>query len=934
MKTTLLQTKLYIPPAQPDPSIGLRARLVPRPRLIERLNAGLDRKMTLVSAPAGFGKTTLLSEWIYHLETRFFGKNLVSGSPRPVAWLSLDEGDNDPARFLAYLVAALQTVEPDVGADVLTALQSPQPPSVEAALTALINDIVAVPQGDRKGRPYVLMLDDYHLIAARPIHDALTFLIEHLPPQMHLVIATRADPPLPLARLRGRNQLTELHAADLRFTPDEAAAFLNQVMELDLLAEDVAALETRTEGWIAGLQMAAISMRGRKDVTAFIRAFTGSHRFILDYLVEEVLDQQSPAIQEFLLKTSILERMTGSLCDAVLSKGAEEQGSGGDGVFSPALPLRTSADSQKTLEYLEHNNLFVVPLDDERRWYRYHRLFADLLRQRLQQAQADLVPTLRRRASEWYEQYGLIGEAASHALAADDFERAARLIEQTAWKMLTRGEMTTLLNWLGALPDEVVRARPRLDVFRAWALTLTSQLDHAELRLQETDTQGLEGEVAAVRAYAACFRGDVTRAIELSRQALEHLPEEGLFLRSLMALNLGNAYWLSGNPAAAGQALTKAAALGQAAGDIYLAMIATSLLGQAQEMAGQLHQAVETYRQALQLATPSQGEGRGSRPVLFAGLAHLGLAGPLYEWNDLDGAMRQVMRAIELGERGGSVSTLQGSYTTLAQVCQARGDMDGALEALHQAESLARKHDLIHVIGLVAAFRARLWLAQGDPSTISGQAIAAASRWAQESGLSADDDLSYTGEIGHLTLAQVLIAQGMPGEALRLLARLLEAAQTAGRTGSVIEILALQALAFQAQSDLERALSALEQALSLAEPEGFVRIFLDLGEPMVRLLRRALSQGIAPNYVARLLAAFGEEVELTSPAMESLIEPLSERELEVLRLIAAGLSNPEIAEELVIAVSTVKSHTNHIYGKLGVKNRTQAVARARELDLL
>lgn len=924
MATPILSTKLYIPPLRPN--------LTPRPRLIERLNRGLRQApgVTLISAPAGFGKTTLVNEWLRQ-------------SDLCAAWLSLDETDNDPVRFLTYLVAALQQIGHTIGQIGQGIVQTPHSAPTEAMLTVLINEIAAT------STPFVLVLDDYHVIKAQSIHHALTFLLEHLPPHtgpggqcqgMHMVITCRADPPLPLARWRGRGQLTELREADLRFTSEEAAAFFNRISGLNLSAAQVKALVNRTEGWITGLHLAALSMQGHDDLTGFINGFTGSHRYILDYLTDEVLSRQPEEVQGFLLRTSILDRLSGPLCDAVVVRGAGEQRSRGENDLSAPppdssapWPVGPPASSQEILEYLESANLFLISLDDERHWYRYHHLFADLLRHRLRRNSPGQLPALHRRASEWYEQNGLPAEAIGHALAAADFERAAALIEQSAREVLTRGEIAMLLSWLDNLPDELAHSRPRLRIFNAWARAMTGQPDAAESYLQDIDSEGLQGEVAAVRAYMAFLQQD-SCAIELSRQALEHLPKQNSFMRSIMAMRLGTAYyWALGDPVAAMRSLTEAISLGQAAGDSYLVLMATSTLGQAQQMRGQLYQAAETYRQALQLATRSsaQGEGRGrgsGHPPPFAGLAHIGLAGLLYEWNDLDEAQRHAQEGIRLGERGQSVDVLQGgcSYLTLAQVYQARGEVDNALEMMRKAEQFAQSHNQAYVIALAAALRARLWLVQGN--------VTAASRWAQERGLSANDELSYARETEYITLARVLLAQGQAGEALGLLARLLEAAQAAERMGSTIKVLALQALTFEAQGDVDRAVSALEQALCLAEPESYIRTFVDEGWPMAALLRQALSQGLAPSYTSRLLAALGESAGPASPVAQPLIEPLSERELEVLRLVAAGLSNREIAEELCLSINTVKAHTKNIYSKLNVRGRMQAADRARELDLL
>ena len=890
MTIPLLRTKLGRP--------ALRSEIVSRPHLIEKLDSGLHRKLSLISAPAGFGKTTLLNEWAARCRTS-------------VAWVTLDKADNDPARFWAYVVAALQTVDIYVGDVVQYTFPSPRVPPVESSLTPLLNQLSEVPH------PFALVLDDYHTIDARPIHEGLTFLLDHLPPRMHLVVATRVDPPLPIARLRGRGQLTGLYQADLRFTPQEAADFLHRVMELDLDAEDIAALERRTEGWITGLQMAALSMRSHDDISSFVRAFTGSHRYILDYLADEVLGQEPDGVRRFLLQTSILDRLTAPLCDAVVEEAVVDEHPSG---------------SQAMLEYLDRNNLFVVALDDERRWYRYHRLFADLLRRRLRRDRPDLVPQLHRRASEWHQQNDTLTEAVSHTLSARDFERAARLIEAAAWEMLTRGELTTLSEWLDALPEDLTRARPRLTILRAWALALTGQWQAAEPLLSPIDKGQVPGELEAVRAFLAGHRADMSpaaklwpRVVELSQEALESLPEDKWFSRSVAALMLGTAYWNMGDLSAARRAMTEAIALTEESDQTYLTLLAMSSLGQLQEIQGLLHQGVENHRRALALASRP-----GPRPAPNASFAHIGIAEVLYEWNDLDGALTHALAGIELSDQGGRTGYLLAGNVVLARVHQAQGDVALALEVIQKAERVASgyRSSFLYRKAEMDALRARLWARQGN--------LSAASRWAEEHRLSPNDELHLSAEceVEQLGVAGALIDMDKPAAALDLLERLLQAAEETQRMKGLIRILMLQALAFRAQDDPSNALSALERALSLAEPEGYMRTFLDERVPMAQLLRQALSQGIAPNYAARLLAAFDAEPEPTPSAVDALIEPLTERELEVLRLIVAGLSNQDIADELFIAVSTVKSHINHIYGKLGVENRVQAINRVRSLQLL
>ncbi len=900
MATPLLQTKLYIPPARPE--------LVSRPRLIERLNAGLDRKLTLVSAPAGFGKTTLLSEW-------------VTGCTRPVAWLSLDEGDNDPAHFLAYFIATIQTIHQDIGQSLVTASQSSQPLAIQAILTALINDISTIAER------FTLVLDDYHLITAQPIHDGLGFLLDHLPPQLHLVLATRADPPLPLARLRARGQLTELRQSDLRFTTAEAAAFLNRVMGLNLAPEHVAALESRTEGWIAGLQMASlatqaqVSTQGQEGVAGFIHAFTGSDRYILDYLVEEVLQRQPESVQTFLLQTCILNHLTGTLCDAVID--------------SLLLAEEGPEAGQAMLEQLDRGNLFIVPLDNERRWYRYHRLFADLLRNRLHRTQPNLAPVLHRRASVWYEQHGLMATAIDHALAAEDIERAADLIEQNAEDTLMRGEAATFLRWVAALPGDQVRARPSLGVLHAWMLLLSGQpLQAIESRLQDADVgdELAMGRVTALRALIIAFQGQMSRAAELFRQALAQLPQEDRFIRDFATWILSISQSSGDDGASDYQAMDEIFRASQKTGNVMIAVMVMCSQAELSARQGQLHQAAVIYRQALELTTGAQGQ---RRPI--AGQALIGL-GELYrEWNDLDAATRYLTEGIQLTNQWSEVGSLE-AYITLARVRQAQGDLDGAWEATRKAQELAAKFDITEIDDLVVAlFRAWLWIAQGD--------LEAARRWAEERELYQYIDTPLQEERQSPTehrlrkyelvvLARLLIAQGRLDETLTLLEPLLSIAERRNRPGMMIEITLLQALAFQAQGNIDRAMVPLERALSLAEAEGYVRIFVDEGEPLARLLYLAAERGIAPEYAGRLLAAFPTLEPAAREPHAEMVEPLSERELDVLRLIAEGLSNQEIAQRLVVSLRTVKWHAGNIYGKLGVKNRTQAVARARMLNLL
>ena len=918
MVTLILTTKLHIP--------SLQRNLVPRQRLLECLDRGLHRKLTLVSAPAGFGKTTLLGEWIQSLE--------AGDSPSvKVAWISLDGGDNDPVRFFAYLTAALQRTDESIGQAGGDAFELAGSWLQESHLVKLINQVAVLP------RVFVLVLDDYHLITSQVIHDAVTFLVDHLAENMHLVLATRADPPLPLSRLRARGHLTELRQSDLCFTADEAAVFLNNVMGLGLSMEDVAALEARTEGWIAGLQMAALSLQGRgQDPTRharseFIQAFTGSHRFVLDYLVEEVLELQPTAIQEFLLKTSILERVTGPLCDAV----AGSRGIRAADAPSGSLTLRIP-DSQSILEHLEAANLFIVPLDDERRWYRYHRLFADLLRKRLGRMSPELVPALHRRASAWHEQQGLMAEAIDHALAAEDYERAAYLIERAAEATLMRSELATFLRWIDLLPDEWVRTYPSLCVYHAWALLFSGHsLDTVESRLGILDgeTDLLAGKVAPLRGLIAVFQGEMSRVAELSRRALEQLSEGDVFLRGFATWLLGVSRMLSGDWVTGRQALDEAARMSREAGNVMLAVMVMCNLAELCMKEGRLYKAATIYRQALDFAVDGQGER-----LPIAGGALMGLGELSREWNDLEAAERYLTEGIELSKRWADVGAIEG-YLTLARVRQAQGDVKGAREAILVAQQLAVKFEATELDDiLVASHEVHFWITQGN--------LQPAMRWFEEQGLTVDVALSELERIDdgislfgrrrrtreYTALARLLIAQGRPDKALAVLASLLEIAERWGLCGYMITIQILNALAFHARGDIGQAMSALERALCFAEPGGYVRIFVDEGEPMARLLYRAAERGIAPEYAGRLLASFLALEPAAQEPQAEMVEPLSERELEVLRLLAVGLSNPEIADELVIAVSTVRSHCKSIYGKLSVHRRWSAVQRAQELGLI
>jgi len=911
VSSPILTTKLYIPPLPP--------KVVVRTRLLERLDEGLSEgsKLSLISAPAGFGKTTLVSEW------------LASGK-RPTAWLSLDEGDSDPTRFLIYLVSALQTIAPKLGEGAMEVLQASQSqPPTEAILIALLNEITTVPN------PFLLVLDDYHVIDSRAVDQALTFFVEHLPPRMHLVITTREDPALPIPRLRARRQLTELRAADLRFTSSEAAEFLDQVMGLHLSAEDVAALEDRTEGWIAGLQLAALSMQGYQDVAGFIQAFAGDNRYIVDYLIEEVLQRQPEAVRSFLLQTSILERLNGSLCDAVTG---QEEG-------------------RMRLETLQRGNFFLIPLDDKRHWYRYHHLFADVLHMHLMTEQPEQVSVLHRRASEWYEESGSPADAIRHALAGGDFERSADLIERAQPAMGQTRQEAALLGWLRALPDELFWNRPVLSVHYAGTLLQNGQFEGVERRLQDAERwlvedigerpvfvdeeafRRLPGFVAMYHAAIALARGDVASTMKHARQVLAVAREGDDFLRGAASSLLGLAFWTSGDLETALQMYSDGMAHLQRIGFISDVIGGSVTLADIRITQGRLREAMSVFERGLQLATTQSGHAlRGAADM------HVGMSQIYRERNELDTATQHLLKSQELGDLNELPKNPYRWRVAMARIREAQGDLDGALDLLDEAEPLYLS-DFSPNVRPVQGLKARVWVAQGR--------LNRALDWARAQGLSAEDNVSYLREFEHITFARILLAQYKSDhtdssihKAIWLLERLRKAAEEGGRMGSVIEILVGQAIAYQLQDDIPAALAALERALRLAEPEGYVRMFVDEGAHMARLLREAARHGMLPDYAAKLLFALEVEQQnetseshppvpsKLSPTSQPLMEPLSERELDVLRLFKTELSGPEIARQLVIGLSTVRTHTKSIYNKLGVNSRRAAVRRAEELGLI
>ena len=900
---------------------------MPRRRLLDRLEAGLRRKLTLISAPAGFGKTTLISEWYASPQ----------GQATSVAWLLLDERDNDPVRFWSYVLAALERVRPGTSESARALLQALPSPGVGAVrdrsrvlygvLTALVNDLVIAGPGDQP--TCLLVLDEYHTIYAPAVHDSLAFFLEYLPPAMHVVILTRADPPLPLARLRARDQLLELRTADLRFTPREVDLFLNRVMALDLSAEVVSALDTRTEGWAAGLQLAALSLQGldAQQAQRFIAAFAGTDRLVLNYLTEEVLQRQSPGVQTFLLQTSILPYLTAPLCDAVTGQ----------------------SGSQTMLEQLVKDNLFTTPLDNEGQWYRYHPLFADTLRTRLQQSSPGLLPVLHSRASVWHQAQGALSDAVHHALAADDPERAAYLVEAGYKRLAMRGELVTLHRWLDALPADLVKTRPRLCLAYALALAYSNRRELLEGHLQQaeaalaavpesTNADTVRGEVAAFRAVFASVNWAGACSLDLSRQALQLLPaarsEEDLWLRVLILQALANCHRFQGEVRNAEESYVETLAAARALDSPFLVQAVTNRLGQNQILQGRLRQAARTFEAALR-----QAEDRDGELLWFSGELYAHLGRIYTEWHELDRAFHSIQRGIDLSRQAENHLALLEGYLALAGVHAARGEEQAAVLALDQALQLAIESRVPYLEAKVAAQRAWLSLGfAGNGATDAGirqWAATRAARRVQE----ADDDLPFIlREFQDLILARFWLAEGQLGEAARLLSEIESAAQDAGRMGRVLQALLLRALVFQQQDDEIQARDTLARALALAEPEGYVATFLDAGAPVRGLLANlrsmlATSQMASSAllaYIGELLTTFATSGRAGSP-VQHLLTP---REQEILTLIADGASNQEIGERLVVTVGTVKGHVNHILDKLEARNRTEAVARARELGLL
>jgi LuxR family maltose regulon positive regulatory protein len=965
----LLATKLFIPRPRPN--------AISRPDLLARVDRGLRGPLTVLAAPAGWGKTTVLSSWWAEVE---------AADAWRMAWVSLDAGDNDPVRFWTYVLTALDSVHPGLGEDALALLRAPQPPPIESVVTLLLNALATT------SRDVILVLDDFHVIEAPQVHAALNFMLDHAPSQLHVVLATREDPPLPLARLRAQGGVTELRAADLRFTPVEAAQFLGAAVGAPVSPQALLALETRNEGWIAGLQLAVLSLQGRsrEQAEAFLAAFAGSNRYIADYLVEEVLACQPKAIQAFLLRTAVVDRFCAPLCDRLLAADdttAEGTRGGLPASVEPATqfttPLRPVA--QSLLEQVERANLFLIPLDDERQWYRYHHLFAGVLRSRLQELDPALPAELHRRASVWFEEQGLVEEAVEYALAAADFEHAATLIEDHAFLVaLSLSRFETALRWLARLPEAVAMAHPLLKVQHAVLLTYTYEPDAAEARLREAEAgiargaatpsandfgagdaltdpaRTILGYIALIRGSVVSVTGDVARALTFARQSSDLIPESDSPWRAGAVIALANGYQVSGEVTAATdrQVAAAMAAARTVADYTLLTMSILSIQGHIQLVQGRLRQALASFQQVPPLAVP---------PLTLANLPgsqsyEVGLGDLFREWNDFAAAEEHLRKGVD--ELDGRIllpaDVLALGYLAMARLQWARGAQATALETLDTFAELARRRGFAsELVEREAAVRAQLAIAAGD--------VTAAARWADASGLSSNEaDLSFRRELAYLALARVCIAQGrstqggpLLGEAERLLDRLLADAKAKGRGHTVVEVLLLRALALEVRRDIRGALRTLTRALELAQPEGYVRLFADEGTPMAVLLvhlleateERRLAVGPAVLEYARHLLAACRSLDGATPipqmeplvsaksapltaSVSPLIDPLTDREVEVLRLLAEGATNSMIAAALVVSVGTVKKHIFNVCRKLGAQNRTQAVARARALHLL
>lgn len=874
----LLLTKIHPPRIHGD--------VLARQRLLQQMQQGLQRKLTLIAAPAGFGKTTLINHWARQHEAR-------------LAWFSLDDDDNDPNRFWLYVIAALQSIEPQLGKVAQDSLLQPGA-STEVVLTTLLNDLLNIEE------QIVLLLDDYHLISDQSIHESVSFLLEHMPPQLHLIIASRVEPPLPLARLRARREMTELRASDLRFSLDEITTFFSDTIGLNVSPNDVYALENRTEGWIAGLQMAALSMQGRDDISSFIQAFTGSHRHILDYLVEEVLERQPKDIQQFLLRSSVLTLLHGDLCNLLT-----EQDNG-----------------HEVLDYLSRANLFVSRLDDERQWYRYHTLFAEFLRSRLVKHHLDIMPELHRTAAAWYEEHNLIGEAIAQLFLAKKYEDAADLLEKHRKTIFwAQSQWTLMQRWLEALPQQVLEARPILCLSMGWSNLLAGHYDKVTYYAQQTATylsqtphpqhDDIYGECLGLQAEVALIEGDTRKALNMCNQALAHLSENSAILRSILVQMQGYVYRSMGQVQQASTVLSQAVELSQQANNRMGMIFALADLGDTRFLQGRLQEAIQTFQRILDLQAHYQSPAFGT--------AYVGMGNALRERNQLAEAVQFLTDGLEIAEQHQIAGILRPGYVTLARVRWAQGDSDAAMQAMKRAVASAMEQSMPRTLIHVTSHQMLLHIKSGNLRPVA--------EWIDNYDLSATETVVYQRELQLVVLARYLIADKKPEKAIPLLQRLADSARAMGRFGNLIEDLAILASAYQHCGNQEKALTTLQEALALGATEQFIRSFADEGETMADLIKQLAPHSHHATYIREILEAIDRSAAHASN-QDMLFEELSERELEVLRLLAVGLSNREIAEQLIIGNSTVKTHTLNIYRKLDTRNRTEAVTRAQILGII
>jgi ATP/maltotriose-dependent transcriptional regulator MalT len=893
METQLLTTKFHIP--LPDPT------LVPRPHLIQQMNAGLHSKLILLTAPAGFGKTTLISTWLHQTRQSTHSPPNLSR----IVWLSLDANDNDPIRFARYLVNALQGIEAKIGEGLLSALASPGEISYENGLTSLVNELTTF-QKDA-----ILVLDDYHVIQSQSIHQILNFLLEHLPPPIHLVIASRTEPPFPLSRMRVRKQITEIHAQDMRFSLEEVTTFFSQTMKIDLALQDMELLHDRTEGWIAALQLAAISIQGEREKSHLIKNFSGNQQLIMEYLVDEVLSQLPPPLEEFLLSTSILQRMNAELCNAVLGIN----------------------NSHTFLAKLYQMNLFLVSLDTHQRWSRYHHLFIDLLQGQLAHSRSEqTICALHHRAAQWHQTTGTLEEALHHYLAAGDFEQAAVLIEENIADIFSRSQVPILLNWIRKIPEEIVRQHPWIDISRAYTLALASKTEESAMLLNDLESRilpgtpqvaELRGNIAAIRAYLANLHGDVDCITEEAERAEALLPKTALLARGLLAYALSDTYFTFDDMVHTTQALTEMHRIGEKTHQLLLTVPALCQLAEVKKVQGQLHQARQYYQKAYQQMDDHNGLESRVRCAYEFGMADL-----LRQLDQLDAAVEHAMIGMAYREKLGGY-LLVGDLT-LMKIHQARGDMQGAINALHTAEQLMQTHPF--QLSTIFSFRASLviqYLQMGHIEMARHYASLCKNMTARE----------------QIASAWLLFAENNYADALRILEQQEKLTIAGERQGHLLKILCLKAISQKALRFHAKALHTLSSAVSLARAQGYRRVFLDMGTPMYELLR-TLDKQLSHNdeYITGLLDAFADQERSESTFSWSAARAnsmslsqtgqLTAREVEVLRLVAQGLTNKEIANKLIVAPSTIKQHLKHIFSKLNVHNRTQAVTRAQELELL